>query len=376
MSSVQVITATAKNWIEALNRLTPATSGKKALPILGMFHVDPATGALFAIGKDVRAESVLADADGTGSPFLVNYSWLRDAITSTTGRNRNADVQLTLNGNQLTVEAQGFSLSSETVPLKDFPAKELDGKVASHIAVDAAELRAALSRALMASESSGYIPLLASVHFESAEHGLRMLSTDRFRLVSDLVVGPGSGESSFTLPAAALKNLVKQFKAGAVHIDVIENGPVRFTADGATYSVTRIDGDYPDLGRLLKVEPTTIIDVNRVQLLEAARVAALMSERNTPAYLELGTDGVQVRFNDGVFGPDKAPLATGTLAGEPVEIAFNSKYLLDVMSSFKGETVRIHGANPIKQFTFMDGGVDALDATVYRHALMPVRMPR
>lgn len=376
MSSLQVITATAKEWIAALNRLTPATAGRKAMPILSMIHVDPAAASLFAVGRDVTAETALDAAPGEGEPFLVGYTWLRDAITSTTGRNRNADVQVTAADKQVTVETLGYKLSIETMSIADFPEKPEHHTFASHSAVDAVELRDALGRALIASSKDETLPLLNSVHFESAPNGLKLWATDRYRLVSDIVIGPGYGEGSFTVQAAVLKHMAKVFKAGTVYVDSVANGPVIFKTDNAAYTATPVSGKYPPIASLFDSQPTTVVDVNRIQLLEAAKVAHLMSEWSAPAFLSINTAGVRVRFNDGIFGPDMAPLATGTRAGADVEIALNTRFLLEAMSSFRGETVRLQGGRPDKAFTFTDGGADSNDSTIYRHLVMTVRMPQ
>lgn len=342
---------------------------------MSMIHIDPAAASLFAVRKDVEAETTLDAAHGEGEPFLVGFAWLRDAISSTTGRNRNADVQLTAEGKKVTLETLGYKLSIETMAAADFPEKPEGHTFASHIAVDAVELRGALERALIAASKDETLPLLNSVRFTSAPHGLRLWSTDRYRLVSDMVIGPGYGEGAFTLPAAALKLMAKQFKAGSVHVDSVTDGPVFFITSDATYTVTPTRGTYPNIAALFTSQPATVIDVNRVQLLEAARVAHCMSERNAPAYLSIREGGVLARFNDGIFGPDMAPLATGTLTGAPVEIALNPSYFLEAMNGFKGETVRIHGGRADKAFTFIDGGADVADDTIYRHLVMTVRMP-
>ncbi|WP_104087084.1 DNA polymerase III subunit beta [Arthrobacter sp. GMC3] len=375
MSSLQVITAPAKEWIAALNRLTPATIGKKAVPILGMVRIDPVVPSLFAVGNTGTAEADLISDPGTGDPFLVSYAWLRSAITSTTGRDRSADVKVALDAKQVTVEALGYKLRVETAPISEFPEQVTHHVFESHIAVDAEALRTALGRALVAASTDDTLPTISSVRFKSSPEGLTLWSTDRYRLTSGFVPGHGYGSESFTVPLSMLKHMAKQVKKGSVHVDLAKVGNVVFRLPNATYTAAGIEADYPKLGELFEITPTTVMDVDRVQLLEAAKVAHHMSERNTPAYLTISEAGVLTSFNDGVFGPDSAPLAKGTLTGEPVRLAFNSFYFLGLMNSFKGEKVRIYGGSPGKKWHFIDGGADTKDATLYRHILMPVRMP-
>lgn len=376
MSSLQVVTAPAKEWLAALSRLTPATTGKRSVPILGMVLIDPAAATLFAVGNKGTALTGLDTAPGYGEPFLVSVSWLRSAITSTTGRDRNVDVQVAADGNQVTVEAAGYKLRFETMPVLKFPVRVEHHVLESHISIDAAALRAALDRALVAASVDDTLPVLNSVHFKSGPDGLTLWSTDRYRLTSGFVPGHGFGDQHFTVPASFVKHLTKQVKAGSVSVDFEKQGNIIFRLNGSEYTVAGIEADYPKLGELFETTPTTTMDVDRVQLLEAAKVANHMAERNTPAYLAIGKDGVLLRFNDSVFGPDAAPLAVGTLIGEAVEVAFNAFYLLGLMNSFKGEAVRIYGGEPGKKWHFIDGGADTTDKAQYRHIIMPVRMPR
>lgn len=376
MSSVQVITAPAKEWLAALSRLTPMTIGKKAVPILGMVRIDPVSATLFAVGNQGTAETELDTAPGNGGPFLVSYSWLRSAITSTTGRNRDAEVQVAADGKQVAVEALGYKLRVESAPLANFPTQDEHHLFDSHISVDAVALRLALDRALVAASTDDTLPVLNSVHFKSTPEGLTLWSTDRYRLTSGFVPGHGYGDESFTVPLSVLKHLAKQIKKGNVNVDLTKDRHIVFRLPGATYIIAGNEADYPKLGDLFEITPTTIMDVDRVQLLEAAKVANHMAERNTPAYLTITEAGVLTRFNDGVFGPDEAPLATGTLTGDPVEVAFNAFYLLGLMNTFKGEAVRIYGGETGRKWHFIDGGADTTDKAQYRHILMPVRMPR
>lgn len=377
MTSLQVVTATAKEWLAALTRLTPMTLGKKPVPILEKVLVNPSASTLFAVGPHGNAETELVSAPASkGAPFLVSYSWLRSAITSSTTRNRDALVEVSIDGKQGIVKAAGYVFRFETTAIDDFPTPPETHVFDSHISVEAAQLRTALDRALVASSIDDTIPVLDSVHFKAAPDGLTLWSTDRYRLTSGFVPGHGFGETAFTVPAVFLKRFAKQIKSGHITVRLSSVGNVVFELEYATYTVAGIESDYPKLGELFECAPATVMDVDRVQLLEAAKVANHMAERNTPVYLALSKDGVLLRFNDGLFGPDAAPGVEGVLTGDPVEVAFNGFYFLGAMNSFKEKTVRIYGNSPAKKFHLIDGGADTTDATLYRHIIMPVRMPR
>lgn len=376
MSSVQAITATAKDWIAALTRLSPAMAGKKPIPVLYSIHIDPASGALSGYDYETSAVTSLSEFDGAGSPFLVTYRWLIDGIRSTTGRAKTTLVTLAQDGDKITLSANGYELHAEAQKLDDYP--ELPD-VYPGIAVElpAAELRAALRRVSTAASKDDTLPILTAVQFNVKDGAVELLATDRYRLAEDHVTGSGVGEVSFLLQGKTIKALDRFLVGETVLISVHENR-VRIQTEDALYTTTSTDGTYPDLKTLFPASVTGSFEFDRGVLLESAKVAQRMNERYSPCYIRMSEAGAEVTFSYGIFGPTKAPAAAGgVVAGSKDEIIFalNPNYLVETLQQIPGEQVRISYTTLPKPFMFQPAGREANDQESIKHLIMPVRMP-
>jgi len=376
MSSLQVITAPAKDWIAALTRLAPAMSGKKAVPVLYSVHIDPVASVLSAYDYETSCVTTVAEAEGQGAPFLVTYRWLLDAIRTTTGKTKTAPVTVALNGKKITVSACGYELHAEAMPVADYPGIP-DLSPADFLSVQAGEFRAALRRASTAASKDETLPILTAVRVAIGDGAMELLATDRYRLAYDHVEGSGEGSADFLLNYRTIKALDRFLTGDDVVIGLSENR-ISIKTQHATFTSMGIDGDYPKIKTLFPAEVTASFEVDRAALLESAKVAERMGERFSPCIVRLFDGGAEVTFDYGLFGPSKAPVATGGIVAglnEEMKCAFNPHYLVEALQQWTGDKVRISYTTAPKPFLFSPGGHDPSDPKSPKHLIMPVRMP-
>ena len=376
MSSQHVITAEAKDWIAALNRLAPAMVGKKPLPVLYGVHIDPSTGVLSAYDYDTSCVTTIDESEGEGAPFLVAYRWLLDAIRSTTGKAKAARVAVSLDDKKVTVAACGYEVHSEALPVGDYP--EIPNlSPRDFIAVPAAELRAAFRRVSVAASKDGTLPILTAVRVAISDSSMEMLATDRYRLAEDHVRGQGEGAADFLLKYTTIK-AIERYLTGDDVIVGLSDGRISIRTEQATFTSMNVDGDYPKIKSLFPAEVTASFEVDRAILLESAKVAERMNERFSPCFVRLFEGGAEVTFDYGLFGPSKAPVAAGeVVAGlkDEIKFAISPRYLVETLQQLEGEKVRISYTTAPKPFLFSPAGIATDDPQSSKHLIMPVRMP-
>jgi len=376
MSSLQAVTAPAKDWITALTRLSPAMAGKKAVPVLYSVHIDPATGILSAYDYDTSCVSTLAEAEGQGSPFLVTYRWLLDAIRTTTGKAKTAPVTVALDGKKVTVSACGYELHAETMPVAEYP-EIPDLSPTDFLSVPAGDFRAALRRVSTAASKDDTLPILTAVRVAIGDGAMELLATDRYRLAADHVEGQGEGSAAFLLNYRTIKAL-DRFLAGDDVVIGLSDRLISIKTEHATFTSMSVDGDYPKIRSLFPESVTASFEVDRVALLESVKVAERMGERSSPCIIRLSDGGAEVTFGYGIFGPSKAPLAVGGVAAglkEEIRCAFNPHYLVETLQQLTGDKVRISYTTAPKPFLFSLAGLETNDPKSPKHLIMPVRMP-
>jgi DNA polymerase-3 subunit beta len=144
---------------------------------------------------------------------------------------------------------------------------------------------------------------------------------------------------------------------------------IRFVASSLTLTSKLIDGTFPDYERVIPQRNDKRMEVD-VRLFTNAvdRVSTISSEKGRAVKLNIATDKVVLSVNNPESGSAEEEVAA-TYADEPLDIGFNSRYLLDIASQFKGDSA---------SFEFADAGSPTIvrDTADERalYVLMPMRV--
>lgn len=373
------IEATAKAWLTALAFIAPAVNHRPASPALSNVHISPRMGQLTGHDYEVRAVANLTEWTFQGSPFLVHYRSLVEAIKTATKSDRNALVRVTPgrnaeDGTHVIAEAAGYRLSLPSVPITEWP-KTANLETTGTIKPDGRDLKAAIQRVIFAASKDDTLPILTTIKFER-EHGvLRLLTTDRYRLgMASMPMPRRSKPHQFLIKAKFAAHLARRISVTEpVRIDILNKGEsVRFNLPGGSLATLATDGDYPNIITLFQDRQAETFDIDRTALLDATRVAASMAERNTPVQMDFTSTGVTLRFGNGYSGESSSPHINGTGTND-LCVAFNPHYLVEALASTPGDTVRFGFTTVTKPAQITDASEQ--DNPANKHLIMPVRTP-
>jgi DNA polymerase-3 subunit beta len=149
----------------------------------------------------------------------------------------------------------------------------------------------------------------------------------------------------------------------------ISSTKVRFTIGAVTLTSKLIDGTFPDYGRVIPSGNDKELIVDKKDF-EAAvdRVSTVSSERGRAVKLSLSSG----RLVLSVTNPDSGS-ATEEIEveydGDPIDIGFNSRYLLDIAAQLDGEAAVLKLADPGSPTLIQDK-----DAKGALYVLMPMRV--
>lgn len=140
---------------------------------------------------------------------------------------------------------------------------------------------AILAAALFASTSKrDKRTVLTGVRFEWAGREARICATDSYRAARlETVHAIAEGEGAFTVPAEALKQLVKASR-GLVTLQGADGGRVEISQAGTASTVEGIEGAYPDISKLWKADewaPSAHSAANAAFIADACKAAQLAS---------------------------------------------------------------------------------------------------
>ena len=226
--------------------------------------------------------------------------------------------------------------------------------------------------------------ILTGVLLERNGSTLRMVATDSYRLamteakISDGAASDAGNDSDDTdnsfnvVISGSFLNDVAALSAqdGMVSIGVAENQIIVICGD-IRFISRRIEGQYPNYRQLLPEEHTTRAKFPVSELASAIKRASLMSSSSAPIRISLTPDPVNlavITVNSADLGSVRENIDC-PIEGEEIEIAFNSAYISDGLTSLKEEEVYFDVQSPLKP-----GILRTIDSDDFLYLIMPVRI--
>lgn len=214
---------------------------------------------------------------------------------------------------------------------------------------------------------------LNGILLEGTEDGLlRLVATDghRLALISREVEGAANGPGVI-VPRKAIIELRKILEDGDSDIDLIVGEGVAYAMRGPVeMSMRLVEGEFPDYTQVMPKKSSKIASVDTSALLASLRRVAIVSgERSKGVKLDLSNGRLELS----TINPDVGE-ATEELEvdynGDPVNIGFNARYLIDAVSEVPNDKVVEIGLNDDVSPGVICIGGDAH----FRYIVMPMRL--
>ena len=261
----------------------------------------------------------------------------------------------------------------------DFPVIAPESSAGMTFSVDSGDLREAIAQVVFAAATDDSRPVLAGVHIENRGEILALAAADGFRMsFREISMGAELDEDlSIVVPARSMQEV------GRILADSQEKAEIRITPNQAQLIVevpdvtlvTRlIDGTFPDLQQIIPRDWNTRSVVSREVLLEAARRAAIFARSNNDVVkfaLEPanGSDGIgklTITATAADTGDNRDEL-DAQIEGAELEVAFNGRYLTDVLSVLESPSIALELQGPNAAGVFRP-----VDNDDFVHVIMPM----
>ncbi|MHB8527927.1 MAG: DNA polymerase III subunit beta [Caulobacteraceae bacterium] len=367
--------------LKALGHVQSVVERRNTIPILSNVLLSAKGGALAFQATDLDmeiADQATAQVDSPGqitAPAHTLYELVRKL-------SEGADVSLRLDGDdpRLQVQAGRFRSNLPVLPAGDFPTMSSDN-LSAPITTDTGELIRLIdkTRFAISTEETRYYLTGISLHtvIEEGRPTLRAVATDGHRLaLADMPAPEGaSGAPGVIVPRKTIQEARRLMDDAGESIQVsLSAQKVRFDFGGATLTSKVIDGSFPDYPRVIPRENNRIMTVDNTLFAAAVdRVATISSEKSRSVKLAVESGRVVLTVRNMETGQAVEELEVD-YDGEPFEIGFNARYLMDVTGQIGGETAEFRFADRAAAATMLDPVLvlDPTDARV-QYVLMPLR---
>ena len=353
--------------LDGLSAASRAVSSRgAALPVLSGLCLTLAGDHLRITGTDldltITVEKMVAgEEDGT---VVVPSKWALDIVKAL----EDGAIHFETEGDEATIVGGSAKFEVNLIPAEEFP--QPTTSAGETVTMSAEEFADGVRQVASAASTDESRPILTGVLMAAEGTGLRLVSTDSYRLaVRDL---PGNAilaeGQNVLVPSRALQEVVRVL--GGANELTLELGEreASFVVNDTRVVTRLIEGDFPNYRNLIPSSQPNRLSIEREALIRAVRRVKLMAREATPVRLTMRDGVVELNASLQDVGQAHEELEA-TYTGNELTVAFNPDYLLTGLEVTPGDEVSLETVDALKPALIRSN-----ENTDFLYLLMPVRV--
>jgi DNA polymerase-3 subunit beta len=339
----------SKTLLQQLQIVNGTIASNSNVPILNDFLFEADDKGLTVYGSDLETTIAARITDITvksAGRICIPAKILMETLKSFT------DIPLTFTVDNKT---NGVVVSSETGKYKqaghnadEYPKMPELAKF-STVNIESMTLAHAVNKTIFATGNDDLRPVMSGILFEMGSDGSNFVATDAHKLVKyhrkDV---KAEGIASIILPKKPLSLLKNILATIDVPVTVeYSDANIRFKFENITVVSRLVEGKYPNYEAVIPKSNPNKLTVDKAPLLSSLRRVSNFSNKTTyQVRLKLSSNEMQLSAEDLDFANEAYEKLPCSYEGDEMEIGFNSKFLMEMISNIDGETVTFQLSEP------------------------------
>ena len=334
--------------LKQLQSISGASSSSTVLPILENFLFEIKDNLLTISATDLQTSMVTSlqiEAKEEGRVAMPSKILIETLKTLP-----DQPVAFSVDTNTLAIEISAgdgkYKLSGENAD--DFPKIPIVDNV-STVGLQASILSEAINKTLFAVSSDELRPAMSGVLVQLAEQSITFVSTDAHKLVRYRRTDISSEKpTSFILPKKALTLLKSSLPSDDTVVAIEYNNTNAFFQFGNIHLICRlIDERYPDYEAVIPQVNPNKLTVDRLLFLNTLRRVVIFANKTThQVRLKISGSELHISAEDLDFSNEAHERLNCQFEGEDMEIGFNAKFLVEMLSNLQSSEVVIEMSTP------------------------------
>jgi DNA polymerase III subunit beta len=338
---------------EAIQNVSKAVSSRTTIPILSGIKIEAAFTGVTLTASDTEisiqsfipletSDKTIATVERTGSVVLPAKFFV-EMVKKLPHEEVHLDIsdrfQTTIRSGSTDIQLVG--LDPEEFPVMPTVVEDQVFSISGDM------LRNMIRQTVFAVTTNESSPILTGVLWSLQDGIFKFVATDRHRLASRTapVEAKDLRFSNVVISGKTLSELAKIIPDQNVMVDiVVANSQVLFKLGNVLFFSRMLDGTYPDTSKIIPQTFKTELVLNTKLLSDSIDRAYLLSREEKTNIVRLFTTenkGIEISSSSSELGRVQDQLQAAELDGEPLRIAFNSKYMLDVLKVLDSEELFI-----------------------------------
>ncbi len=369
------------NLAHGLNIVGRAVGTRSTLPVLSNVLLASDNGRLRVAATNLElgiTAWIGASVDEDGA-ITVPARTLNDLVNTLSPER--VDLDVAVRTNTLNLQCGATTAHIKGIDSQEFPIMPQPTDEDDTIPIPADEFREMISMVAFAAARDDSRPVLTGVSISFQDGILTMAAADGFRLsVREIALDVEYyGTFSLVVPAKTLQELARIIDDSDEFVNLVlpaDRSQVLFHMNNVEVVTQLIDGAFPDYRQIIPRDTPTRTVVDTVSLLQACKRADIFArEANHTVRMSIepqdGMAGIlRVTAQSSETGENEVVL-DASIEGEGMEVAFNVRYLIEVLNVIHFDRVMIGTTSVDKP-----GVVRPVTEDRFTHVVMPMHIGR
>lgn len=363
------------NLQQKLSFINHTISTKSQLPVLQNFLLETNKDSIVLKGTDLEIgiETTCFAEVLTEGGITIPVRQFTELINSLPSET----ITLEVLNNNVVVTSKKTKSVFPTIPKEEFP-KLYDEKGVLIAKLKSENLHENISSIVFAASQDTAKPALSGILLKQEKEGFLLVATDGYRLSlkrhTATTFNKDSTENKdavMIIPARIFReiNAVKDSEQEIALYIAKSSNQVIFEI-GETILIGRlIEAVYPNYERIIPTDFSAKVDFDREEMLKAVKICSIFARDSANIVkLTIEKDNIKVSSKSAAVGENTVSI-DAKLTGEENEIAFNAKYLLDMLSNLSVKNMLFAMTGPLNPGVFKIENDES-----YLHLIMPIRV--
>ena len=363
---------TQENLNRSLGTVARVANSRNALPILANVLLKTVNNRLSmsATNLDIAITDYIGAKVTEAGTVTVPARLMQDFVGSLPG----GVIELELEENKLHIRTEHYKSVINGISAEDFPEMP-DIENGTRWTIAGPLLKKALQQVAFAASNDESRPVLTGVYLHTIKDEktgagrLYMAATDSYRL-AEKDLGPNDNDINLLIPVSAMQDLLRIVSDFGETVEVThDTQQILFRVGDVDLVARLIEGKYPDYRRLIPAGFDTTALIKRSEFVNVTKVSALFARESAGSVtIEVDGDNKQLSIHAiaSQLGENDAAAPAEVTGGG--SITLNSRYLLDALAAFGGDSVQFCFNGKLEATMLQDLAVDD-----YIHIIMPLK---
>ncbi|MBE7048480.1 MAG: DNA polymerase III subunit beta [Ruminococcaceae bacterium] len=356
--------------LNAVNIVERAVASKSTMNILEGIFIEAKENTIRFLGNNLELciDCSIPGSVETKGCCVVKANLFSDAVKKLPSYVD--DVQIEVNeSNSIFLSCGNAKFNFSTASADEFPRPQ-ELHALNEISISEQVLKNMIRQTVYAVSQNDTKPYLTGILFDIKDGFVNVVGCDGYRLAIRREATSHAGGLKFIMQGKTARELLSLLGETDYEVKIkVNEKQAQLTLKNCVVTTRLIDGDYLNYEGVAKHENTLFVVTETRDILDSVDRASLIASEAVKAHVLLQIKDGQVHINcETVLGQVKDKFEVN-MQGEPIEIAFNPRYLLEAFKNTETKEIKMSFSTALNPVV-----IQPIEGESFRYIVLPVRL--